>query len=88
MMLHGFSRNRYWCWEHKNDLTNLLGTDINSIGWIDDGGVYINSVLITTIDTYTTGDVLSVAVNKSQRFLLATIQNYTTGDVSTGATTR
>lgn len=36
--------------------TKYLGQDLNGIGYYDDGGVYLNAVLLATLATWTTGD--------------------------------
>lgn len=53
----GFLLTTYLNW---ND---YLGDSYFSLGYRSDGGVWVNNNSITTIQTYTTGDVISVAVD-------------------------
>lgn len=47
-------------------LSNYLGSSADSIGYQANGQVYINGVLVATIATYTTGDVIRVARNAAR----------------------
>ncbi len=42
-------------------LNNYLGSDTNSMGWIGDGRVLVNNVVITNIQVWLVGDVLCFA---------------------------
>lgn len=44
---------------------NILGTDANGVGFKSSGAVVINNATVTTIQTYTTGAKVGVAVNLS-----------------------
>jgi hypothetical protein len=50
-------------------LTNFPGQTTNSVGWFDSGQVYYNSVPLTTIQTFTTGDTLGMAVDITNALL-------------------
>lgn len=50
-------------------LGNFLGFTVNSIGWLRDNRVISNNSLITNINTWTTGDTLSVAVDLTAQLI-------------------
>jgi hypothetical protein len=50
-------------------LASFIGSDPNGIGFIGDGRVFINGSLITTIQTFASGDTVSVAVDFSASFI-------------------
>lgn len=47
----------------SESLANFLGATANSIGYFDNGQVFFNNTLVTTIATYTTGNVIGTAVD-------------------------
>ena len=44
----------------------ILGGDVNSVGYYDNGTVYLNLVVVATLATYVTGNVISMAVNSAR----------------------